>query len=147
MLLYVIGFWSKTILIICSIILLTFLAIVITRYGVDSLQDWVLELVDHSIAGFFKDLFWINTTGQFHQGPAKFVLFNTFDPLFIGFAWRLFHLVPECFKVSAKQAEAIGLAIQPHAVSSFIVLDFTSTFTHVFEPGIVIGLAFEMFIG
>ena len=127
--------------------LLTCLAIVIRWYCVDSFQDWVLELVDHSIAGFFKDLFWINTTGQFHQGPAKFVLFNTFDPLFIGFAWKLIHLVPECFVVFAKQAETIGLAIQPHAVSCFIVLDFTSTFTHVFEPLIVIGLSFEMFIG
>ena len=103
--------------------LLTFRAIVLTRYGVDSLQDWVLELVDHPTASFFKDLFWINTAGQFHQGPSKFVLFNTSDPLFIGFAWQLFHLVPECFVVFAEQAEAIGLACQPHLMSSFIILD------------------------
>ena len=103
--------------------LLTFRAIVLTRYGVDSLQDWVLELVDHPTASFFKDLFWINTAGQFHQGPSKFVLFNTSDPLFIGFAWQLFHLVPECFVVFAEQAEAIGLAVLPGTVSGFVILD------------------------
>lgn len=126
--------------------LLTCWAIVLRRYRVDSLQDWVLELVDHSTAGLFQHLFRIVTLGKPHEGTTKLVLFNTLDPLFIGFSWQLLHSVPEIFKVSAKQAEAIGLAIQPGTMPCFIVLDFTGTSTHVFEPGIMIGLAFEVFV-